>query len=217
MAYISQANLELIRDQPEKFGHAYSLVAAQIRVDLGGEYAAMSDDGFIAVFASQVAYDMKPYAGSTATTLKDLLAADGLDCDNYARLAHQLFRLARPVSSLRWYMVGWDYGAVGNHAQVFVYGTGCPLMLDPTIGAVGKSAYTNVAKSIPIPALRFLPNSRPVDSSISDFKAAVTNALLSGLYQPHDLLYFFDMDKPKLEQEIVNRAKWPTPAVEINT
>lgn len=221
MAYVSQANLDLIRLQPEKLGYVYSLVASQIRVDLGPDFSTMNDDGFIAAFACQVAYDMKPYGTSTATTLKALLAEPVLDCDNYARLAHQLFRVARPLSALRWFMVGWDYGAVGNHAQVCVNGAGLPLLLDPTVGyvvrtAAGIPAWDAVMKGIPVAAgsLKMLPNARPVDPNIIDFRQSVLNALLSGDYNPSDLLYFFDMDKPKMEQEMANRVKWPTPAVE---
>jgi hypothetical protein len=149
--YINEINLQRIRNDPSFFKELWDTtysVRESLGFDLGKEFLVLNDHGYLAAFACVTAYDLTSYGNEPRIgpdyTLKELLAAPHLACDLYCIVTALLFRRVRPKSPERFWMAGWDHGAVGNHAQLFVEGVGLPLMLDPTIGAVAIADYNDV-------------------------------------------------------------------------
>src|SRR5262249_23742317 len=94
-------------------------------------------------FLSVLAYSMAPYGASRSVRLEDLLSDKGLDCDNYAILTGHFSRIFLG-DRIDIKFVGFDGGAIGNHAQVFVGRDGESLVLDPTIGLVARIGFNDL-------------------------------------------------------------------------
>lgn len=177
---------DALASDPQSITRYYS--ACQFAEILGPAFNQLNEDGLKLAWASVIAYELKPYRGSSATSLDELLAEDGLDCDNYAILTWRLFQLLAPNSPVKLKVIGWDGGAVGNHAQIFSEGTGAPLLLDPTIGLVAIGSFDQVVKGDPVTVLMEFYHRE----ELADFRSLVMMALAVGLYKQSDLLYVFD-------------------------
>lgn len=146
----------------------------------------LDDEGIEVIIASLVAYKSAPYGNSTAIKLKTLLEEEQLDCDNYAILMGYLV----PKANLHY--VGFDGGAVGNHAQVFYSKEKMNLLIDPTIGVFAFISFNELLKGRKIDSnliFSFYDYSNP---DLDIFHTNVLKALQNGEYQPSDLLYYFD-------------------------
>lgn len=192
MPWLSQSNLNAVHLNLTAIESAYQAVKPGMVSALGSQFAAQPDDHLRFIFANFVAYDLKPYIGSSSMSLKELMREDGLDCDNYVRLAWYLFDIMRPQSTSEICAVGWECPTFGNHAQIQIKTSGAPdLTCDPTIGlavhgmdlsafCTGFSLPVNCTYSI------FSFNSRPnVVALDQNVRAAVTQ----GAYRASHLLY----------------------------
>lgn len=148
------------------------------------------------VFAGTVAWDAKPYGPEPSRfDLATLFAAPSLACDDYVRLAWGLADLMPQTkrAPLRIAALGWNGGAVGNHAQMMVSDGNETLLLDPTVGIVARVTYDRLLQGKPVSekdlASLWRYNS---DRPIGYFHDMVRDALLGGKYLPSDMLYFAD-------------------------
>jgi len=178
--------------------------------DLGGSFASAPEALLRTAFAAILSFDMKPYGTSNALTLTDCLMATSLDCDNYCVLAGEFARILGGADPA---MVGWNGGAVGNHAQMLADANGEHLFCDPTIGFValdvtlsglcrGYAPSTGRYKSF----FSYNASRAPDESS---FDATVENAVIKGSYMASDILYFApNIDKYR---KMPGSSMWSTP------
>lgn len=212
MTYLSAATHGRLLSQPETIRDVYAEVRSTFVANLGPVFADQCEDHLRLAFCSVVAFDLKPYGNCTVQDLPGLLAAPALDCDNYVSLTWHLFKLMRPTSPTKVAALGWDGGAVGNHAQMQAQTDGSPnILVDPTIGLVvyGCSIDFLVGDFVyPAACLAsfFSFNSRP---EIVTFDATVRDAIANTKYRFSDLLYFIN-DHAKLMSP-PDRSKWLTP------
>ncbi len=87
--------------------------------------------------------------------------------------------------------MGFDGGAIGNHAQMFVETT-AGLLLDPTIGLVARIGFNNLLQGKPLTGDQILLFRQHADDNLEGFRNRVHDSILQGKYKPGDLLYFFD-------------------------
>jgi hypothetical protein len=190
MAYLSAAELTLIRSAPSEivgvFAHRRDEFA--LAAGLTGRPEALQ----VAAFCTVAAYDVVPYGGSRAAELRDLLAAPVLDCDNYCLLVAQLTEQFT-LPACHFNFVGWDGGAVGNHAQLFVSSEGQSLLLDPTIALIVPNATLDaVATGVPFRQIAsFYDMNRVGGIDIDEFNARVRAAIADGAYKIRDGVYNF--------------------------
>lgn len=216
MSYFSQATRDAVCANPQTaVPAAYISAWHQFAVDLGPANInlTLTDDLLRAAFCAVLAWDLKPYGPEPpdAVDLQTLLNAPSLACDDYVRLTLYLMDILTGSAPNR-YAVGWDKGAVGNHAQLFVTNSMEGLLLDPTIGLVVRGAYYDtVTSGKPIPAAnKCFYGQYGGTPSIAGFVNMVRNALAQGLYKPSNALYF----APSLSffNCMGSATDWPTPA-----
>ena len=85
---------------------------------------------------------------------------------------------------------GFDGGAIGNHAQVFL-GDGS-LLLDPTIGLVAKVGYDEILDGKPVDEGQVLIFRQHNDGILESFEVKVWQAIVNGSYRPSDVIYHFN-------------------------
>lgn len=141
-----------------------------------------------AVFAAILAESMAPYGTSVSMKLEDLLHDKQMDCDNYALLTGYF---AREFGITTLSFAGFDGGAIGNHAQLFLSDPGGDLLLDPTIGLVARVSYNALVQGKAVSASQIAVFRQHRDLAIDAFAQKVSGAVLAGRYLPSDLLYFF--------------------------
>lgn len=190
MGFLSSADYDVIRDDPSEIVGFYSETRADFIDALG--MSGLSDDAYAAAWCTVIAYDLVPYGPGPATRdLGEILNSDTIACAHYVSLAWQLMGLLG-ISTDNQVAIGWDDGAVGNHAEMFFSDGTSNLLLDPTIGLIVNDAtlegllsgtkYTDYATFY----------SR---DDITDFNATVIDAVTNGLYHIHDVIY----DVPTLD------------------
>ncbi len=212
MPYLSAPTHAALLATPETITSLYASTREAFIADLGPGFIGQAEDHLRLAFCSVVAFDLKPYGESTALSLRDLMSASLLDCDNYVALAWRLFKLMRPLSDTMIAAVGWNGGAVGNHAQMQARTAGSPdIYLDPTIGLVVYGCSLDALCRQHIFAPQYLKsflsyNPRP---EIATIDCAVRTAIPGGGYKASDLLYF----APGLDNFISlgGSARWATP------
>ena len=143
------------------------------------------------VFLSILAHSMAPYGPSRSVHLEDLLNDKMMDCDNYAILTGHFSHIFLGSRSYIKF-VGFDGGAVGNHAQLFVDINGKDnLMLDPTIGLVARIGFNDLLMGKSIHNDQIMIFRQHDDKSLDYFVNKIWDSILTGKYRPVDMLYFF--------------------------
>jgi hypothetical protein len=89
--------------------------------------------------------------------------------------------------------VGWDGGAVGNHAQVMV---GQDLLIDPTVGLVADMELRPLTRGVPVRRVVDMghhdvhPDTGRIGRHVAGgFRDRVRDALRRGRYREGDVLY----------------------------
>lgn len=185
--------VEQIRMNPPQVTTAFTECADELRGMFGAKSTLLNDDDLYAIFVSLVAYEMAPYGPSAGSDLDDLLQQPYLNCRTYALLASYFFLLNQPVvNKIAFSVVGWDGGAVGNHAQIFVTdrGSGQSLLLDPTIALVAFTGFYEVTHAYPLAPDNIVDLSSRTE--LEQFRSRVVSALEDGSYQFSDLIYYLD-------------------------
>jgi hypothetical protein len=206
MPYLSAATHAAIINDPAYISTAWMTAENNFRRDIGPVFSGRPADLVAAAFCSIVAYDLKPYGQSNAVQLRDLLDSPAIDCDNYCFLTWHLFRLLRPTTAVEMAMVGWDKGAVGNHAQILAtIGDTSAWLLDPTIGLIVAGAtFDRICRGEPLTYM-----TQPAGTRDLAYSRKIQTAVSTGLYRPSDLMYYF-----KPVQKYIDgapRKYWATP------
>ncbi len=215
MSYLSAESLAALNTNPALVEVYYTNTWRQFASDLGYVDSGMhlGSSMLPVAFAAVVAFDLKAYGAEPAnvTDLPSLLASPTLACDDYVRLAWWFTTLMPQVNWAPAHIaaLGWDSGAVGNHAQMMVTDGKYTLLLDPTVGIVAQIGYDGLVSGkagAPITSFYAYHPERPIGL----FERTVREAILNGLYKPSDALYYVDslVKFNAMPQE----SEWMTPA-----
>lgn len=159
----------------------FEACAPRFRQALGPLARKLDAAQFKAAFATAVANRYAPYGPSHALTIPQLRRATTMNCANYVAVVFWVYRhLGGPVNAARF--MGFDHGAVGNHAQLW-FGS---MLSDPTTGLIALAPLDAVLAGRPATILVDV-SGRPEDPP--DFRAQVMTALEDGLYRPQDVIY----------------------------
>jgi hypothetical protein len=129
------------------------------------------------------------------TDLKGLMASPTLACDDYVRLTLWLMQQMPETASVDVTAVGWDEGAVGDHAQLLVSDGNETLLLDPTVGLIVRhTSYDDIIHGVPTTDFVSFFNAPPKQHDpwqMNDFNSEVIDAVQNGRYQPGDAIYSY--------------------------
>jgi hypothetical protein len=183
---LTQASIEQVRAR----GSVDVIMPAcsqELRQALGQDFGAIDDDLVRVVLATVAAANFADYGSSTAITYEDIARADGLNCGNTIFLVGYLFGT---LVSEKIRSVGFDGGAVGNHAQL-LYGEGSrSLLLDPTIGLVAQVGFNDLMRGTQVPSNKIrLFKIRDTSEEMRSAKMRVYEAVEQGAYVPSDFMY----------------------------
>lgn len=166
--------------------------------------SAFSADNYRAIFATVAAYSAKPYGGSQALYLDDLLAEDAIDCDNYALLTQYIYQALGGAGRL--YIIGWTRGAFsGTHAQLYQQAgfDGVELILDPTVAAVAVLGWPDMVAGEPAS----ITASFRWRTELGWYANRVNNAFAGG-QSLENVLYFTTAEQYRT---LPGSSMWPTP------
>jgi hypothetical protein len=207
---LTQSDIREIKLHPPKMNDLYRQFRKWAEESHHVFLSELSDAELFALYSAFVAYSMAPYGNSTKSEFQDLLNEDKLDCDNYAFLAYYLFLNGTDAQrgGVEFRFVGWDGGAIGNHAQIFTVSRKRSMLLDPTIGIAAVTDFDSVASGKPVPRAQLIDFS--TRHELENYRRKIINALVHGRYKPSDLLYYFaefeDFRNPSTGSD-----GWPTP------
>ncbi len=140
------------------------------------------------VLAMALAHRFAPYGPASGSTYEVLAHQPTLECSGYMMVTDYIY-LAMGGGVKRDVLQGWDGGAVGNHAQLWVDG----VLLDPTVGIAAKIKLNSLRQGHPTDRLLDLHHFRvPTGQEPpppTDFTDIVWGAIRDGLYRPEDELY----------------------------
>jgi hypothetical protein len=185
MSYLSESTYESIRDNPARVVTFYNANRSKFVSDLG--MSGLSEDATKAAWCTMVAYGLVPYGpGPQTRDLTQIINADTIACAHYVSLAWQLLEFFG-ISTDNQAAIGWDDGAVGNHAQMFFDDGTSQLLLDPTIGLIVKGATLDglIAGTHYTQMKSFF--SRP---DIPWFNTQVMDAIADGSYRVKDAIFY---------------------------
>jgi hypothetical protein len=201
--------VERVRREPAAVRQVYAECRAELDDDLGRPFADLPEEDRRLVFCMVLAHTMAPYGPSAATDLPDLLSAPTLNCGNYPflmiRLAVLLADRPPPVC-----LVGWEGGAVGNHAMGYrpQREPARALFLDPTVGLVARATFDEVAAGAPLEPDRVVCFGYREEEA--PYRERVGEAFTRGRFKPSDLLFYFE----SLDHQMTRYSHprdWPTP------
>jgi len=219
VSYLATTTYDDIRHNPSRIEYYYEQCWDGFADDLGIDVTNDLSDGLLrAAWCSTIASQMFAYGPELmgVIDLPGLLHQSTIACDDFVRVAW-LFLDQMPMRAISCAGIGWDGGAVGNHAQWLVSDGISTLLLDPTVALAARvsgdlrAGFNAIASGTPFPrgAIsdtfgRYAP--RP---NVSTFPPTVYSAVLTGAYRPADLLYYW----PSLEafQTPGARENWATP------
>lgn len=178
---------DLVREMYEDCGE--TLVAASLPMP-SAEYERM------AIFAAVLALTSAAYDWSETYEIVELVQSERLDCDNYAVLTALFYEMLRgegypeEIS-----IVGFDGGAIGNHAQMFITSGERSLMIDPTLGIFARVRFDQLISGVAVSG-SFMGVIYPYwgdarqDPWIHEvYLDRVVRAIAQGSYRPEDELY----------------------------
>ncbi|KRE08163.1 hypothetical protein ASE61_00665 [Bosea sp. Root670] len=213
MSYLSSStHAAVIADAAGTVPGLYASVRSIFIADLPAALQTLPEDQLKLAFATILAFDLKPYGNGGGLDLASNLAAADLNCDNYCILAIELYRLLSPTPGAEPKLIGWNGGAVGNHAQIFMTASGVHLMADPTIGLLVKGqTLDGLTRGYP-PSSGHTKSFFAFNSgrtNVATLNSNVQTAVALGTYYTSHLLYFF----PELEDYVSapGSSAWATP------
>ncbi|MFN7097381.1 MAG: hypothetical protein ACK4PR_07470 [Gammaproteobacteria bacterium] len=209
------SNASLMSGNNTRLLSAYNTYHFQLKNLLRPSYQQITDDQLKLIFASFLSYQLKPYGTANASNLSDFMNSTYANCATYPIATYRIYLLLHPQNQMRINFVGWNNGAVGNHAQLFV-DSKIPLLIDPTIGLVAIASFNQVASGKPINPQNIVSifKLKTLDpTSLPAFNKMVINALVMGQYKPSDLLYYFNTYQAYTSQKAVCTADWATPQI----
>jgi hypothetical protein len=220
LSCISESRKATIRRDP-KNGVVQALENCQQEINEKLKPLKLTEGEKRIAFLSILAHSMAPYGPSRSILLEDLLSDKSMDCDNYAILTGHFNSIIND-KTYEINFVGFDGGAAGNHAQLFI-NSEKGLLLDPTIGLVARIGFNDLLSGKSMKSNQVIVFRQHTDKQLEFFEKKVYNAILQGKYKPSDLLYFFhsldnylrfsDQIGPLWGKDINDLvARFPTPA-----
>lgn len=188
MGYLAQSTLDEIQRDPALSEHYYHAVRTTFLDDLGDAYAGVPDELLRLMWCAMVAHHLKPYGPSDRHELDALLAEPHLDCDNYNSLAIRLYQLMRVNHDASLALLGWNAGAVGNHAQILAWSGSWSVLIDPTVCLYARTDYDDLVMGKPATGIRHFYWQW---DTLTGYLTTVQDALANGRYRPKDCLYYF--------------------------
>lgn len=155
----------------------------ELKQRFGSEFNEVSEEGWRAIFATAVAANFAEYGGSSASTYEQIAKSTFLNCGQTVLLTGYLF--GPKNTSLR--SIGFDGGAVGNHAQNYYVGK-VNMLLDPTTGLVALTSFDDLLRGIPVPSAKIRMLTIKAQT-IGSFRKKVFTAVKTGAYRPSDFMY----------------------------
>jgi hypothetical protein len=213
--FFSNAALSAVVNDPGQVSGLYAAQRQSFIAALGSAFKNQPESHLKLAFAAVLSHELKPYGSSNVTALSSLLAGSALDNDGYALLAWQLFQKLMPAGNPDVVMVGWNGGAVGNHAQLLINTPGSKsLLVDPTIGHLAMISGVNgllAGEAVGVEYQRSLYSN--FDPNLDVLRDKVITALDDGLYRTSDLLYWYE--KPTDAARFDAIPFWATPQGEV--
>jgi hypothetical protein len=147
----------------------------------------VSEDVIKVVLAMVVTHNTTTYGSSRAIEYSDLIKAEHLHCGNQPILMGYLL----PNNNI--HIIGFDGGAVGNHAQVIYVKGNVSFLLDPTTSVVTPITYNALLQGKPPKYIIVVhPNLENPPVIQDTYTKKVVTALENGSYLPTDILYYFE-------------------------
>lgn len=184
MAYLDANAREAIRQDPSRVVAFFHAHVDDFARDLG--MGGLSAEALKAAWCSIVAHKLVPYGpGPQTTALRAILDADAIACAHYITLTwHLLAEFGLERDNL--VAIGWDGGAVGNHAQLLFDDGASRLLLDPTVGRIANGVTLHGL----IAGERYDAQASFLDRmDIAAFDRIVGQALAGGSHHVRDLIY----------------------------
>ena len=210
VAALTPDMVERVRIDPKAARDAYIACRADLMAVLGPAFTHLTDAESRLAFCAVLAHAMAPYGDSTAVDLPTMLAASRLNCGNYPFLMIRLAEIVcdgqGPVVSL----IGWDGGAIGNHAMGYRADPSADrcLFLDPTVGLIARGTFDEVASGRPLAAARVVCYGDRIEER--PYREMVARAFVRGQFRPSDLLFYFE-DIDHQFGRYGDPWAWPTP------
>jgi hypothetical protein len=174
-----QEDIEHVRRDPQAIAATFAKCLPKLRNRLPG----LSDDELFSIYAMEISNRLAPYGPNDAYSISDLLTAQQLPCQSYARLLAYFHRFHRNAGNTKVFFLAWEGGVYTSHAQVVVCRERC-LLLDPTVNVFAMTSIDDVLT-------RNIPGYRIYDLStwrgMEDERDVVVNALLFHRLRVEDL------------------------------
>ncbi|WP_431064137.1 hypothetical protein [Methylotuvimicrobium sp.] len=165
---------------------AFSACINELQFLMGSEFQQLDENALKAIFSTIVAAQFAEYGNSSAVSYEKIKDSEYLNCGNTILLAGYLYGTDK--NSLR--SIGFDGGAIGNHAQLLYLGD-TQLLLDPTTGLVAQVGFDDLLSGTPVPLNKirmFTVKAKTIDS----FRKKVFLAVIDGKYRPSDFMYMHE-------------------------
>jgi hypothetical protein len=218
VSYLSAATHAAIIANPASIETYYEQARPTFKTNLGNvDLNSDIPNGLLAVaFAAIAAWDLKPYGNNpVGKDLQSLLNAATLACNDYVLLTWYLCGFMPEAVGVNIVALGWNGGAVGNHAQMLAAdpATGISLLLDPTVGIVARGCtYNSLLRGVGVPGSQRMASFAAYNSYVGStgaFTDEVFNAINGGQYKPSDALYY--VDQLSIYAALPPEANWLTP------
>lgn len=171
---------------------AFPKCREELLADLGEAFAGYDDDALKAILATIASARFALYGPSNALSYEEIAASAYLNCGNTILLAGFLF----DQGDTRVRPIGFDGGAVGNHAQLLFFQNDDPddendLLLDPTFGIVAITSLNSLLSGREVPDSR-IRRFAIKDKSIKQVQGTVFASVAEGRYKPSDFMYLHE-------------------------
>lgn len=162
----------------------------ELRVALGDEFQKVGDESLRAVLATVVAANFAEYGASSALSFEDIKDSSHLNCANTIFLVGYLLDA---FDSENLQPIGFDGGAIGNHAQLLFKGSGETVLLDPTAGLIAKTNFDDLLRGVPVSQSKIRTFSiKDKSKNINSSRERVYIAIQRGKYRPSDFMYMHE-------------------------
>ncbi|MBA2650070.1 MAG: hypothetical protein H0U75_10880 [Legionella sp.] len=149
----------------------------------------ITKDAIKLILAMVISHNTAPYGSTTSKSIEyeELIKHDKLHCGTYAIL------MAYLVPDMKIHIIGFDGGAVGNHAQIIYKDSSIALLLDPTVSTIAEVTYDSLLQGVKAKnVITINPNPNNIPEIRDDFTNKVVSALRDGKYKSSSILYYYE-------------------------
>lgn len=163
-------------------------ISTRCEPELSAIFGARDPSLLRAILATIVAANFAEYGSSSGVTYADIKDAKYLNCGNTIFLTGHLFG---DLASEHLRSIGFEGGAVGNHAQLLFLNGDTQFLLDPTTGLIAQTTFDDLVSGAPVPEEKiwmFGVKAKTIDK----FRDKVYRAVGRGEYDPSDFMYMHE-------------------------